>query len=764
MTASMIYAQPAIRDGWPQDFGPVGQMASLIEPNPLAVGVTSDGTRIIASGTNFQVRILNIDGTLLQDIDLSGAVPEPAGAIYLGGGPLIGDVDGDGEVEVVACLRAANGRTKSVAVIELDGTINSTLSQGWALSNVDISSLVLANMDTDLALEIVVYADDQLHVIDNDGSDMAGFPWTISRGHAGGGPAVLPGQFNNGTPIIFWASNDGNIHAREVGATTEITGFPNTFGGSVGIAMPAPVVIPTDTGWMVGLVTNSQLYLWNQGGNAVTGFPFTPTAVDQSILSLQAADLNGDSNAELIFRYYNSDLVHAVSTSGQYITGFPVATGTGAGRSESVAAVKMSENEEAMFFTGSLGPGTNDSHLYGFQGSSPLAGFPIDYTTNENIPVMSTAVFPPVDGIMSIVQGSWYGYITVYDLPVTATETGTLEWAAPYGNGGGNRCYNPLSLSSEPTAPYFVFSPGTVEFDTLHLGNEASVTMTITNLGLDGEVTSLTLDPVEDSITHDGVFPVTLAEGASYEFTVTWFPDVEEDLGDLDVDMIFAHDGQNDGESTIDVTGYCGVWPILEFNPSDSLQFGIVWDDNSTATLQLSIENSGGVEGIIESMDVEIFYASQFEFDAEFPLSIEPGAEVIVNVTWTPVRMGDLETFVEIVHNDYRNGGELVLDIIGSYQSGVAEAAIPNEYYLAQNYPNPFNPETAITFGVKEPGFVTLKVYNMNGQEVVSLVNGFRDAGSYQTSFNGVEMASGVYIYTLKVNGFTSTKKMVLLQ
>jgi hypothetical protein len=86
------------------------------------------------------------------------------------------------------------------------------------------------------------------------------------------------------------------------------------------------------------------------------------------------------------------------------------------------------------------------------------------------------------------------------------------------------------------------------------------------------------------------------------------------------------------------------------------------------------------------------------------------------------------------------------------------------EYQLFNNYPNPFNPTTTIHYDVKEKGLVSLTVYDLLGSEVVSLVNESKDEGSYTVNFDASNLPSGVYIYTLRVNDFTASKKMVVLK
>jgi len=91
---------------------------------------------------------------------------------------------------------------------------------------------------------------------------------------------------------------------------------------------------------------------------------------------------------------------------------------------------------------------------------------------------------------------------------------------------------------------------------------------------------------------------------------------------------------------------------------------------------------------------------------------------------------------------------------------------------LSQSYPNPFNPSTTIEFSLPQTGFVTLKVYNILGEVVATLVNEELNVGTYTTQWNASGVASGVYLYRLQAGNpsagsdqsFVETKKMVLLR
>ncbi|MGH7453316.1 MAG: T9SS type A sorting domain-containing protein, partial [bacterium] len=101
---------------------------------------------------------------------------------------------------------------------------------------------------------------------------------------------------------------------------------------------------------------------------------------------------------------------------------------------------------------------------------------------------------------------------------------------------------------------------------------------------------------------------------------------------------------------------------------------------------------------------------------------------------------------------------------ITKYIQSTQSLSLPSGYSLAQNYPNPFKYATSIRYALPASGRVTLKVFNLVGQEVATVVDAERAAGIHEVDWGGENLPSGVYVYRLQTNGFAQTRKFVLLK
>jgi hypothetical protein len=168
--------------------------------------------------------------------------------------------------------------------------------------------------------------------------------------------------------------------------------------------------------------------------------------------------------------------------------------------------------------------------------------------------------------------------------------------------------------------------------------------------------------------------------------------------------------------------------------------------------------------GSAKHYDLRLEYASaaKLRVFGKSNISLTSNTTHIIEPQWDNLRDSLLTILVD-VGNDGTIDDTLKLqnELTGIHDHG---SLIPSEYKLYQNYPNPFNPTTTIQFDIPKTSFVTLKVYNVLGQEVTTLVNEKREAGRYEVPFDGSKLTSGVYFYRLGAGEFVSVKKLILMK
>lgn len=96
--------------------------------------------------------------------------------------------------------------------------------------------------------------------------------------------------------------------------------------------------------------------------------------------------------------------------------------------------------------------------------------------------------------------------------------------------------------------------------------------------------------------------------------------------------------------------------------------------------------------------------------------------------------------------------------------SGVEDEGKVKDFSLSQNYPNPFNPSTKISWQASVSGHQSIKVYDILGNEIATLIDEYKPAGSYEVEFDGSDLRSGVYFYQLRIEGYSFVRKMLLLK
>jgi hypothetical protein len=140
---------------------------------------------------------------------------------------------------------------------------------------------------------------------------------------------------------------------------------------------------------------------------------------------------------------------------------------------------------------------------------------------------------------------------------------------------------------------------------------------------------------------------------------------------------------------------------------------------------------------------------------------------LISRTTFTPfgVTRGALSLVVSVAGKDVDSMKITCIPLLIGAAPGDDDRSLTNPAFeLKPNYPNPFNLGTTITYSLLKAAFVSLKVFNARGQEVLLLVNGHKDPGFYQIQWNASPVASGIYFYRLQAGEFVETKKMMLMK
>ncbi len=208
----------------------------------------------------------------------------------------------------------------------------------------------------------------------------------------------------------------------------------------------------------------------------------------------------------------------------------------------------------------------------------------------------------------------------------------------------------------------------------------------------------------------------------------------------------------------------------LFFTNPDSIFFESISVGDS-ATINFSLTNNSP-----EILEITEFFNKdlQFSIDHIIPFTIQPFQTEIMNVKFNPFSDG---YFRDEIHIRCETDTSLIAQIL--FVAGRTDSSFSNvqndlnriDYKLKQNYPNPFNPTTKINYSVPYLSKVTMKVFDVLGNEIKTLVNEEQDLGNYQVVFDAQQLSSGIYYYQLKVypvNGrvgnFIQTKKMILLK
>lgn len=168
--------------------------------------------------------------------------------------------------------------------------------------------------------------------------------------------------------------------------------------------------------------------------------------------------------------------------------------------------------------------------------------------------------------------------------------------------------------------------------------------------------------------------------------------------------------------------------------------------------------------GSAKEYGLEINFVSETALDrfVEFNINLPANSSHIYVPDWSDITNTQLMILVDIGNNGTIDDTLHLNNTVDVEDQG--SLLTPDNYNLAQNYPNPFNPTTTISWQSPVGSWQTLKVYDLLGREVATLVNEYKPAGSYEVEFDASNLSSGVYLYKLTTGEFTNTKKLMILK
>ena len=583
--------------------------------------------------------------------------------------PSVGDIDGDGDLEVLVCNRALSSTVGDVYAFHHNGE----LVAGWPQHTnhgMGINSVGLWDFDNNGDLEVFV-GSDRLYVWQGNGTLLPGFPANFSGAQYGTCSSSSVGDIDgDGQPEIILEGWE-YLNAFNLDGTV-CTGWPYALPVGQGFSYSAPSLVDIDNDGNVEIFCashgspNSWLYGLDGNGTSLPGFPQAITGWTYSTPAI--GDLDSDGAVEVAL-LCNSGIVYAFETNGSPMAGWPVMMG----QYNCEAALAMADidgNGQMDVLFGNNG-GSSGYRYFCYQANGGLhPDFPFT-VAGAALPSGSAIADADGDGDLEIAYHVSTGTVYLWTTPYQNANA-ARPWPQPHhdiqhtGNYHfGAAVYN-ISVALVPYGTPIVIPPagGSFNFNIAATNNETN------------------------PVSLQGWCMVTLPNGSLYGPV----------LGPVNLTLVGGASINRDRTQSVPGTAPAGNYVYRAYvgqYPSN------IWDEDS------------------------------------FP--------------FTKSAAGD----AGLVVSDWLNSGE-PFDAVSPV---VAEG-----FHLLSNYPNPFNPSTAIRYQLAADGYVHIRVYNTAGSEVANLVDGWREAGLHEVSFDGSNLPSGIYFAKIEASGFTQTAKMVLMK
>ena len=322
--------------------------------------------------------------------------------------------------------------------------------------------------------------------------------------------------------------------------------------------------------------------------------------------------------------------------------------------------------------------------------------------------------------------------------------------------------YFPVQNFAVLTDTSIVLKPGVgasrrkIDFGNVLVGSFKDTSVTIANNGAD--VLNIASIVSSGNSFSARIASASLKPGQSFVDTLRFSPAA---VGFANASIVITSNASSSPD-TIQVRGN-GVLVLRSaeiHHNRDTINVGIVYVDHSKDT-SFVVSNIGN-----DTLHVDSITVTNPRFTVRHSgFAVAEGSSFTDTVRFTALTVGTFSGFL-ILHSDATNTSSDTIVVIGMCQklTYAGEQIVPKEFSLSQNYPNPFNPSTIINYQLPKSNRVTLRLYDAIGREVATLVDEYKQAGSYDVQFNASKLSSGVYFYRIQSGNYVDLKKMVLMK